>query len=424
MLHAGEYVTNAATPHPWKTAVVNPFAVGAARIPDETSYSTFVTTQTSTQVLGPTSAVDPWICGLRMRPSMSDGTELQNHSTNERPMRADSFNACIHVPDVGDTWSAVKLYSSTASSPDATVKATTYCWGKSGDPYPSTETWDVPFISKLRNDYTTKQRAITPSQTDLSLKWVAGARGYAVQQGAKCRPVAWGFRIRWAGLTNTGASQMLNPYGRVFFGITAPQSEGNLPGDVPFDQFPVYDGSRASNGVLTGGPGGTIDIPSLTNDANRGLVGCMTLEELRSKPEGIVIATGPRTASERLFVDVDWATGQDRAGTESALGERDSPYYNIFINDNAAEKETVNVVQVGSIGYAQPWFYIEGAANTKVLVDCICHWEVVPSSQAYTLPGTCKHEMSNTAVMDATANIMAAVAARPGAGAAAAAHYG
>jgi len=414
LVHRGEFVTNAAAPHPWKSSVINPFASPAARIPDDTSFSTFVVTQSTNtliqvpQVLAQHGA---YISGMRLRPSMSDGSALP--SLAQGAITADSINPCVAWSSNADAapnyqWQCADVYPSTG--PSTGVLPTNYVWGLATSK--SSGSAGAQVLSHVANN--ANQFVTLPANQ--TLKPIVGPMGYALQQGSKCRPTAWGIRIRYAGLQNTVTN--INPYGRVYFGIHLPMDEGNLPGQGELDTFPCYDGVLSTTGVTTpgSGPGNSIRFDQLQFDHIRGRVGCLTLEELKTKPDGIVIATGPRTTSERLFTDVNYASGQDRVVSVNDAGIATVTQYNTDGNfpDGTGVSTASYTNVLATIPGSQPWFIIEGGQNVNFVVDTVIHWEVVPNSAAYTLPGTCKVEFANSAQMDAASNAMGQVQQSPG----------
>lgn len=440
LLHAGEYVTNAATPHPFKTAVVNPFAVAGPRIPDDTSYSTFTIAQTGTNVISPvelpvqtkdtsgtTTNQVAYVCGLRLRPSMADGTTTVSTVGLPYALASDCLNPCVAYSPVSmDTPGSIPAvlkgtkyqWSSCQSQTSSVTNVTTYNWGptwsmSSGAGLPGTS----PVITYIDKTGASNQLRYFPATSDCALSTLTGPMGYALQSGSKCRPVAWGIRIRYGGLTNT--TNNINPYGKIFFGIHLPEDEGNAPGQSEYDDMPVYDGQKSSTGVVasSSGPGNEINFAQLESDAVRNHIGCVTMDELRSMPHGLIIGTGPRSSGERLFVDVDYASGLDRCIDVSATG-KPSPiqmYNDVF--QSTDPRNTMKLYQwaasVTTVPGSQPWFIAKDATNVKLIVDSIIHWEVVPTSVAYTLPGTTKAEPSNTAIMDSASNIMSYVANNP-----------
>jgi len=432
VLHAGEYVTNAATPHPFKTAVVNPFAVSGVRIPDETSFSTFTLTQTTTNTISPidlpinNGATPPvvtdeaYVCGLRMRPSMADGSTFMGYgSGSNATLMSDMFNPCIAF---------VTHVESGAAS-----KSLRYSWQAAFQPYvtstnflQSNYVWGTPrtngiaasanllYVDRLATPGSGYQRVLTPA-SDCRLSTIEGPMGYALQNGAKCRPVAWGMRIRYGGLKDS--SNNINPYGKLYFGIHLPEDQGNNSGQGQYDTMPVYDGAKQADGAIyTGGPGNDINFSQLESDAVRKNIGCITMDQLRSLPDGLIIGTGPRSASERLFYDVDYASGTDRCVEISdTTGQQTAQEFTIdgFTVNGTTQKLRCWSANLSTYIGSQPWFILKDALNVKLVVESIIHWEVVPSAIAFTLPGTCKAEMSNTAIMDAASNIMGVVQNNP-----------
>jgi hypothetical protein len=311
-------------------------------------------------------------------------------------------------------WSSVA--SLTAAS--STANVTTYNWGPTwsvsqGSGVPGT----APVVTYIDKSGVASQLRYFSTSSDCAMSTLTGPMGYALQNGAKCRPVAWGFRIRYGGLTNT--TNNINPYGKIFFGIHLPEDEGNAPGQGEYDDMPVYDGTKSATGTVanSSGPGNEINFAQLESDAVRNHIGCVTMDELRAMPHGLIIGTGPRSTSERLFVDVDYASGLDRCidiGT-AGLPKPVQLYSDLF--QSTDPRTSVRVYQfpasVCTVPGSQPWFIAKDATNVKLVVDSIIHWEVVPTSVAYTLPGTTKAEPANTAIMDSAANIMSYVANNP-----------
>jgi len=413
-LHAGEYVTNAATPHPFKTAIVNPFLVDGVRIPDDTSYQTFTVTQTNSITLSPQngSAAGAHVVGVRLRPSLCDGSGYATETgTLESLIRGDQTNFCLAYFGSSANasrklgWAAAHLYN--ASEQDLSVKA--YVWGTTASNLTIAEPRNATYI-KNQTDVINSVVEIPATQSSTT---VPGPMGYALQQGSKIRPVAWGLRIRYGGLNQTGGDTSLNPFGRIFFGTYTPESEGNLPGQTDFDTMPVYDGSRSARGRIQGGPGYEIDFAQLQADATRGVIGMVTLEELRKLPNGLVVATGPRSTSERLFEDVDYAAGKDRFSTQNDQGAVTYATYSLPYNESKTQLGVATANQVQTLPASQPWMLVQDGFNAIILVEQILHWEVVPSTQAYTLPGTLKCEAANTAIMDAASNILSLTASHP-----------
>lgn len=419
IVHRGEYITNPAASHPWKTAVVNPFAVsGGCRIPDETAYETFCVVQTGSFLVTPPptlAAGQATFAGMRLRPSMADGTSKTDTAMNTTII-GDAINPCLQTNTGGVIayeWQSAAVagpvYIGPSTSTVGTEEKVTYLWGPANNANGASGFNWTSSVNNVAGTGTNNNVAL-PSTAQYGT--IPGPMGYALQQGSTCRPTAWGIRIRYAGLQNTATN--INPYGRLFFGIHTPESEGNEPGQTDFDTQPVYDGTRTATGVYSGGPGNPLLVANMVNDAMRGKVGIMTMDELRARPHGIVIATGPRSTSERLFRDVDFYTGQDRVTDSEGL---DNVWY---YQQDAQKRPVVTSNQITTVKCSQPWFFLEQGTNITIHVEYMVQWEVVPSATAYTLPGSLKSEPSNTMQMDGTANVMAYAAANPAAAAEAA----
>jgi hypothetical protein len=410
-VHAGEYVTNAAAPHPFKTAIINPFVAKDVRIPDDTALETFCVTQTANSTLSilPVTGNQLTPVGMRFRPSMADGYGVTDPIGSS--VRGDSYNLCYRYTDStgaekGTYWNSANTTNATGGIVPPPQQVTTYIWGlKTGSPlYSGT----LALMDSTTSLPVSPFNVVIGQNSSVLPQPIAGPMGYALQQGSKCRPVAWGIRVRYGGLTNTVTT--INPYGRIYFGINTPNSEGDFPGGVDTDTHPVYDGQLQASGQKAGGPGFPIVFDKLRNDATLNKIGCLTLDQLRDLPNGIVIGTGPRTPDERLFRDVDYYAGQDRVYDSEA---RTDLKVALVGAGGVPGPLDISQNQLNTLQCNQPWFVVEGGINVVLSVDYIIHWEVSPTTEAYTLPGMLRAETANTAIMDSVSNLASAVLREP-----------
>lgn len=432
--------------HPAKTAIINPFArfPGGVRLPDDTSYQTFCLTQSGQVRLMPTHDEHGahGVRGFRLRPSMQ---ELRDYSRGgfETPYMSltksvsDQINyAFTSTGQYGGElyWSSLRNVTA-PSNPNPNIYGNTpqatYCWANALALYDATSGATLSSAGLAAGhavDHDTRIFNQAAGQGYVNWQPLVGPMGFANMQGALCRPVAWGIRIRHSGIRDASTqSANVNPSGIIYFGTHTPQYEGNQAGDTDVDQYPLYDGQIQSDGSYTGGPGYPISRAALENNVHRGLVGKITLQELARMPSGLIIGTGPRSEKERLFRDVDFYAGTDRSGWE---GENPDGYggarqSTAFISTGPtttasgvlAIPEYVTNTLLGS----QPWFLIYESNNVVFDVETIIHWEIVPRASAFILPDSLKVELPNAVAMDAIAATGAAAATNPSGAAAAAA---
>jgi len=327
---------------------------------------------------------------------------------------ADSFcpalSLIVNGNDAGIVWQS-GVTTSGSATPALYDTERTYLWGSiprgigAGQQFcgaafdPATELPIFPYTRTY------------PFNDRSDMSWTTGPMGFALKEGAKARPVAWGFRIRYAGLQNTITN--INPYGKIYFGICAPESEGDLPGSVDFDTHPFYDGIRQADGSVNGGPGNQINMSSLANDATLNKVGCITMQQLAALPNGIVVGTGARSTDERQFRDVDYYAGQDRVTGQPSNNQADQFMWPLIDSLNPVAAFKIGVNQVSTLQGNQPWFIVQDGINVTLEIDYICHWEVTATTEAYTLPGTLQSTPANARVMDDATNLIHATARNP-----------
>jgi len=305
------------------------------------------------------------------------------------------------------------------SVPPASMNLT-YVWGKTTPNPAASGTVSIPIVDPSTGLPVSPFNYSVVTNLSTLPVLLQGPMGYALQQGSKARPCAWGLRIRYGGLTNTVTT--INPYGRLYFGVNTPSSEGDFPGGVDFDYHPMYDGALNANGNHKGGPGSAIMFDKLRNDATLNKIGCITLDQLRDLPNGIVVGTGPRSPDERLFRDVDYWTGKDRCYDSETKTDLNVGYIGPGVP--TAGPFNISQNQINTLQCNQPWFVVEGGVNVVLAVDYIIHWEVTPTTEAYTLPGMLRAETANTAIMDGASNIASALLRNPTQSAMAAATVG
>lgn len=382
---AVQSTVQAATAHPYVQAIVNPFVVSGVRIPDDSNARTFTISQTaSTTMFGGTNngvgGSGPVVQGIALRPSMNDGTFRDIPGTLPTALpRCDAFLSVIR--DVGENYQ----FASNDLFPSLFGVGFSYNWGTIG-------------------------------YGDPKLSWVGGPAGYARGQGSRARPVAWGIRIKHMGLQT--AINNISPYGKLYWGVRNTENDDDAANQSTTIDTQMLQQQVDQHAMFTqsGQCNTNIDFSKIDDFATKGLIGCCTVQEFKDMPNGIVVASGPIGPEQRAFRDIDYWLGRDRCYwydaaalnlPTTAEGERpvlaEGEQYLQLDGKSLASPEDIDSGNVhltlvrkmyGPAAFLlngpQPWFFMKAGTNVVLQVDCIIHWEVIPGTDAYTLPGTLK----------------------------------
>lgn len=357
----------------WAAALVNPFNPKlldhGVRIPDGNGTNTFCMQQTAyldMPIMAVGTNPNYWITrGFAMRPSACDGTYAPPWTTNPAfPVVGGNYLQCdaflpAYVQSGGSGVPVWSYYTGMGASDNGGTSYTTV----------SNYLWD---------DHAQQSPTVYPVG---ALQWTAGANKVMSANASRVRPTAWGFRIRYTGITDPGTLNV-DPTGYIDFGVRLSE-ENNTHGGMfaagtmvsrlrqnidGYDEW-FFDG---------GGPGTPIDAGQLAMAQTMRQSGRITLAQLRAMPDGLIVATGPTTADEQKFQDVDFYNGLQRIYDKPA-----SPLPDQCLN------ASYTPVMFDLPG-AQPWFLISGCFGAQVSVEAICHWECIPTSGSYgELPSDC-----------------------------------
>lgn len=369
----------------WVVAVGNPFdarlkgSAMAPRIADGTANETFMLEQQGSaswiMPQGADTSANSTFIGFAMRPSMNDSAITFSGGTyvpGAPPSSCDAFLGMYNVDNVdGREWA----YGDVTSWANGAATTTTgYYWGNGS----------------------TAVNNLLPS-------WAHGTEVFAVQNGSRCRPTAWGIRIKAIGIASP-TQQNVDPAGFVYFGVRTSahgddmSTQATASGLVGATQVASIMDTQF---FYDSGPTTQISYSALNVQAQRQQVGRLSYSDLSALKDGLVVSTGPVGIDERNFRDITYFTGSQRCAYQSVDSMADTATGGFSFAGNIPPNY---FDMVGS----NPWFFISGMPGVQFQIDTICWWEVLPQQQAQmVLPvGMFKTARKNEVALEAGVGVI------------------